>query len=676
MPISGAETYTRGMKIRCRAFALLVTLLSALSLVPDSVVPTRLANASTLGKTVAAPAGSPAALQNGRFVDASGQPVFLLGANYEGPVDRAWQMWDEGKFDPGLIAADFDRARTANLSVLRVFVQQSLANDIQVGHWSKLDQVLGLADQRSLKLILTFGDYPENSLVNLTAVENAAAAHYRGRSTIFAFDLKNEPHFMDLALATYPTGTYVALQDATIVPALGQTVARADVAKYRASGDGQTRIPKRLSDDQAFVYANVLAAYLRLLDQANTWASAHHATVVDYLAAPDSASFAALKGALNDTYATWLKPQLDAIRRVDSARLITVGQVDPYIASLPANNWLDYRTLHRYPTASATGIADALKLFDAVKATLPAKPLVLGEFGFSNATLGDQQSADLEAQVVQAVLDHGGAGTLKWMVNDFPLGQSARESNFGMFLGDGEAKPIVAKFQSLGALRPAIAALPARPTDYALSTGHFFTQASGLASGRDPSGFALTDADGITFWHAFRQLGGITAVGYPASQRFTLDGFVVQATQKVILQWRPNEHRVSLVNVFDRLHDAGQDGWLAVARQTPAPFDTAADTGLPWPTVVQRHLGFLDAYPALKARFLAEPDWLDRFGLPMAIADYPTVTVVRAQRAVLQQWKIDVPWASAGKITVANGGDVAKDAGLVPAWAMVPEPAP
>jgi hypothetical protein len=664
------------MKIRCRASALLLTLVSALSLLPNSVVPTYPVGATALAETAATPGSGPVGLQGGRFVDANGQPVFLLGANYEGPADRAWQMWDDGKFDPTLIAADFDRAHTANLSVLRVFVQQSLANDIRVGHWTKLDQILDLADQRGLKLILTFGDYSENSLANLAAVEAATATHLHGRSTIFAFDLKNEPHLADLALTTYPTFTHVALQDATLVPTIGQSIARADVATYRASADGQARIPKRLSDDQAFVYANVLGAYLQLLAQADTWASAHHATVVDYLASSDSTSFAALTSALNDTYATWLKPQLDAIRRVDSDRLITVGNVDPIIASLPANNWLDYRTLHRYPTASATGIADALKLFDAVKAALPAKPLVLGEFGFSNAALGDQQSADLETQVVQAVLDHGGAGTLKWMVNDFPLGQNARESNFGMFLGDGEAKPIVAKFQALGALRPSIVALPAYQPDYATTSGHFFTQASGLAPGRDPSGFSLTDEGGVAFWDAFQQLGGVPALGYPASQRFTLDGFVVQATQKAILQWQPNEHQVALINVFDRLHAAGQDDWLAVARQTPPPFDTTADTGLAWAAVVQRHLGFLDPYPALKRRFLAEPDWLDRFGLPTAVADYPMVTVVRAQRAVLQQWKIDVPWASAGGITVANGGDVAKDAGLIPAWAMVPEPAP
>ncbi len=655
------------MLARRRKLIFALAALPALGVILDSD-----AFAASNQATVSAPVN----LANGRFVDGSGQPVFLLGVNYEGPADRAWQMWDDGKFDSGLIGRDFDRARAANLSVLRLFVQQSLATDLQNGNWSKLDQVLGLADQRALKLILTFGDYPEIHLANLAAIEAAVATRYRGRSTILAYDLKNEPHLGDLGLSEYPSGAHVALQDPSLVLQVGQSVARSDVAAYRSTGPGQSSIPKRLSDDQAYVYANVLAAYLRFLDQADSWASAHHATIVDYFFSPDSASFNPLKNALNDTYAAWLQPQLAAIRAVDPNRLITVGQIDPIIASLPANNWLDYRTLHRYPTASAAGIADAMKLFDAVKATLPKKPLVLGEFGFSNATLSSQQSATLEAQMVIAVRDHGGAGALKWMLNDFPQGFNARENNFGMYQGDGTAKPIVATFRALGGLQPAITALPSRPADYPVREGHFFSQASGMAPGRDGSGFAVTNADGIPFWDTFQRLGGVPALGYPASRRFVQDGFVVQATQKAILQWQPGSKQVALVNIFDRLHDAGQDGWLASARQTPPPFDTSPDTGKPWSAVVARHLALLDGNAQIKARFLAESDWLDRFGLPMAVADYPTVYVVRAQRAVLQQWKVNVPWAKAGEITIANGGDVAKEAGLVPPSAMVPEPAP
>src|SRR5688572_14776910 len=32
-----------------------------------------------------------------------GNPFFMIGANYEGPTDRAWLMWEDDKFDIGLI---------------------------------------------------------------------------------------------------------------------------------------------------------------------------------------------------------------------------------------------------------------------------------------------------------------------------------------------------------------------------------------------------------------------------------------------------------------------------------------------------------------------------------------------------------------------------------------------
>ena len=166
-------------------------------------------------------AGSPVGVRGERFVDASGQEVFLLGANYEGPADRAWQMWDEGRFDSNLIRQDFERARAAGISVLRVFLQQSLANDIREGRWTKIDGVLNLADRTGLRLIFTFADYSEGRLSNLTAVDKAVASRYRGRQTILAYDLKNEPRFGDLALSEYPNGVYVGLQDPSVIALAG-----------------------------------------------------------------------------------------------------------------------------------------------------------------------------------------------------------------------------------------------------------------------------------------------------------------------------------------------------------------------------------------------------------------------------------------------------------------------
>src|SRR5688500_5852900 len=45
------------------------------------------------------------------------------------------------------------------------------------------------------------------------------------------------------------------------------------------------------------------------------------------------------------------------------------------------------------------------------------------------------------------------------------------------------------------------------------------------------TGFSVSDADGVLFLSEFRRLGGVQAVGYPASKRFQWDGFTVQVFQ-------------------------------------------------------------------------------------------------------------------------------------------------
>jgi N-acetylmuramoyl-L-alanine amidase len=65
-------------------------------------------------------------------------------------------------------------------------------------------------------------------------------------------------------------------------------------------------------------------------------------------------------------------------------------------------------------------------------------------------------------------------------------------------------------------------------------------------------------------------------------------------------------------------------------------------------------------------------------GLPVSdVVDFGDVLVLRCQRVVLQQWKVDVPWARAGQVTFALGGDIAKEAGILPdPAALLPAPPP
>jgi len=212
---------------------------------------------------------------------------------------------------------------------------------------------------------------------------------------------------------------------------------------------------------------------------------------------------------------------------------------------------------------------------------------------------------------------------------------------------------------------------PDAPPEFTVPGGRFYTQAG---SGR--GGFAIVDDAEAAFWTAYQNFGGVEALGYPASQRFELNGFLYQATQASLLQRHPATGEVRLANVFDMLGAAGFDAWLDAYRQIPLSREWLGDRGLAWPDIRDRHLAILEPYPPLLARFRAVPDWINRYGLPMGVHELDSVVVVRGQRAAFQLWKVDVPWAKPGAVTIVLAGDLAKEAGLVPTEAQMPEPIP
>ena len=213
-------------------------------------------------------------------------------------------------------------------------------------------------------------------------------------------------------------------------------------------------------------------------------------------------------------------------------------------------------------------------------------------------------------------------------------------------------------------------AIPATcAADFAIPDGRFYTQTGG-----DGVGFAVWDDAEARFWTAFQDLGGIPVVGYPISQRFQQHGFTVQAFQKMVLQWDPGADRANAANTLDNLHQAGLDPWLESFRQVPPHLALPEDSGQPFHVITANHLALLDANPDIRAEFLGVPNWLTRFGLPIAYQDFGAVRVVRAQRVVLQQWTADTDWARAGQVIFANSGDIAREAGLFPEWAVTPGP--
>ncbi|HYN89174.1 MAG TPA: hypothetical protein VER55_11615, partial [Ardenticatenaceae bacterium] len=187
----------------------------------------------------------------------------------------------------------------------------------------------------------------------------------------------------------------------------------------------------------------------------------------------------------------------------------------------------------------------------------------------------------------------------------------------------------------------------------------------------ETGGFSVCDDGQARFLSAFNRWG-LQKIGYPISQRYVRDGFVTQAFQKAIMQWRSESGTVALANIFDDLHAAGFDSRLLRTRQTPEQLPDGWDGNLPFDQVVARRQALLDSRPALRRAYLAAGDPLTFFGLPTSeITDMGNHFAVRLQRAVLQEWKEDVPWARAGQVTIANGGEIARELGALPREALV-----
>ena len=223
---------------------------------------------------------------------------------------------------------------------------------------------------------------------------------------------------------------------------------------------------------------------------------------------------------------------------------------------------------------------------------------------------------------------------------------------------------VLALLLTLALLPVSVSAEAAGPgPDYPVENGWFFTQ----TGGGDGKGYAVTDNDGIGMWTRFQQVGGVGWLGYPVSQRWVEGAFTYQAFQKAILQHQPGRG-IFYVNIHDRLHNLGQDEWLLTAKNVPPPREFPEDEGQPFSVVVANHLKLLESNQEIKAKWYANSDWLNAYGLPVAFEEFDGLIVVRAQRAVFQQWLIPTSFTTVGGVVISNGGDHYKQADQIPAF--------
>ena len=197
--------------------------------------------------------------------------------------------------------------------------------------------------------------------------------------------------------------------------------------------------------------------------------------------------------------------------------------------------------------------------------------------------------------------------------------------------------------------------------------------------------YEVTNDRGILFADEYERLGGAHTLGYPASYRFRLDdGFVYQVTQGALLQWRPEVQRAWLANTFEMLEHAGLDQWLLNTKGVPLPI-VDDDSDGDWERAKEIRLAWL-TNDKIKARFFANPNpseitsWsedraIELYGLPMSYPEKhgPFITQ-RFQRVAFQLWVEEVAgMPEVGTVVRVLGGDLLKEACLIPSHALAPE---
>jgi len=194
------------------------------------------------------------------------------------------------------------------------------------------------------------------------------------------------------------------------------------------------------------------------------------------------------------------------------------------------------------------------------------------------------------------------------------------------------------------------------PPDLPLSDGHFYSQ-SAPNSFFHLRGYSVENKGGIPFLTEYQRFGGVANLGYPISQRFMLDGFVVQATANVVMQWHPSDKKVYFLNLLQVLHDRGDDAWLLKRAGIPPTQATpASEQGQTFDQIARARLTTLKQQnAAIWGLYQRTPDALALFGLPTSGAyNAGGAIVVRFQRAVIQQWMHTTAYAQKGQVTIAD----------------------
>lgn len=390
------------------------------------------------------------------FVDATGKPFVPFGVSYYRPgTGWAPQLWKQ--FDADATRRDFALLKKQGVNVVRVFVSYGSfftePGKLNPEGVAKFDQLLDLADEAGIYVHPTGPDHWEGvpawiqelQIPDLDGNEPAMKAleeywrlfvtRYRGRSTIWAYDLKNEP-----------------------VVAWDTSYLRTQWEEWRKSRKQEVvSIPDKSKSTS-----------------------------------PNLADYQHFRESIGEKYVARLSK---AIHAADPDALVTVGLIqwsvpaqrlkpDQYAAFRPSllARHLDFMELHFYPLAKgdyqyggdAAETAN-LAVLEAMarECAKPGLPLVIAEFGwygggapkpgFRPAT--EEQQAEWCRHLIETT-EPLACGWLNWGMNDNPQATEDISKLTGLFTADGKEKAWGHTFHELAQRfqnQAPVFALPDRP---------------------------------------------------------------------------------------------------------------------------------------------------------------------------------------------------------------------
>lgn len=495
------------------------------------------AQAASPAATAAAP--PPLHIQNGHFARADGSRFFAIGANFFNSFHTYYggtRMWNLAELE-----RDFQRMRRAGVNAIRLHdAQRFLAA-------GRTEAFLSLCRQYGVYILPTAAAaHSGKTLEQLAAEARRKAALLRDEPMMLGYDLDNEPYWWELS---------------------------------RLTSQGQ-----KLGDRHP-VPADAWKPYQRSLSLAPADWTTTFPGLSRPLPEPQDAAWRQAYQGVSGIYGEWVDALSAGIRAEDKGHPISVGYNTVY-ACLPVNARLDFAAHHVYePPDDLEHVRINMTTLDRLRAVWPGKPVLLGEFGYSNGDLVGGRPLDVYASSVAEfahylhALAGGFDGVLKWELcdadpayqwrwlpwqRDMPEAKRLQQRRFGMFVYDGtpegRAKPIAHATRFL--------------RDYV--DAHALQGKLALRKADHPTGTAYTfEADGALFVgdRRFTSEGLRFESADPANVMLTWDGCSLRlmSTADARVEIRPSHFVEGLASsarvtgAHGGREESAERGWITLA---------------------------------------------------------------------------------------------------------------